>query len=369
MEIFDLQLPIFMPVATQASVKTLDWSDISHAGYRIILANAYHLYLRPGIDLIKSCGGLKKFTSWPGYILTDSGGYQVFSMAKLRKVTSQGVEFASHIDGSYHFLTPEKVIQIQIELGSDILMPLDEPVGYPAGEMESRKAVENTVLWAKRSRDYFFKTYQPQDPHRPLLFGIIQGATYKNLRKEAVERIVELGFDGYAIGGVSVGEPRSLVYEISQYTAELLPRDKPIYLMGVGTPRDILKTVEFGIKMFDCVIPTRYGRTGTAFTWEGKKVIRNAEYKDDFSPLDPRCDCFVCRNYSRAYIRHLFNCGEITGLRLLSFHNIYFYSKLMEKIRMYYGKKEEWQKFREDVLKFYPEEEDDTRTNSNSAST
>jgi queuine tRNA-ribosyltransferase len=355
-----------MPVATQASVKTLDWNDVSQAGYRMILANAYHLYLRPGIDLIKSCGGLKKFTSWPGYILTDSGGYQVFSMAKLRKVTAQGVEFASHIDGSYHFLTPEKVIQIQIDLGSDILMPLDEPVGYPAGEMESRKALDNTVLWAKRSREYFFNIYPPHSSDRPLLFGIIQGATYKHLRKEAVERIVELGFDGYAIGGVSVGEPRSLVYEISEYTAKLLPRNKPIYLMGVGTPRDILITVEFGITMFDCVIPTRYGRTGTVFTWQGKRVIRNAEYKNDFSPLDESCDCWVCRNYTRAYIRHLFNAGEITGLRLLSFHNIYFYSKLMEKIRMYYGT-EKWQKFKDEILKFYPEEEDDTRTNSNSA--
>lgn len=365
MKIFDLQLPIFMPVATQGTVKTLDWNDIASTGYKMVLANAYHLYLRPGMDLIRNAGGLKKFISWSGYLLTDSGGYQVFSMAKLRKVSYEGVEFASHIDGSYHFLTPEKIIRIQVDLGSDIFMPLDEPVGYPASEMATRKAVENTLAWAGRSKRYFCQVYPWDECNRPLLFGIVQGATYKQLRKEAVERTVEIGFDGYAIGGVSVGEPRSLVYEISEYTAQLLPKDKPIYLMGVGTPRDILTTVEFGIKMFDCVIPTRYGRTGTAFTWQGKKVIRNSEYKDDNLPIDPKCDCFVCKNYSRAYIRHLFNAREITALRLLSFHNIYFYSKLMEKIRMYYGS-EKWQKFKREVLKFYPEEENDTCTNSNS---
>lgn len=350
-----------MPVATQGTVKTLSWEELKLAGYNLILSNAYHLYLRPGIELIKKAGGIKNFISWDGLVLTDSGGYQVFSMAKLRRVTSEGVEFNSHIDGTPHFLTPERVIDIQLALESNILMPLDQPVAYPAGETEAKLAVENTINWARRSKKHFLKFYDFDSEERPLLFGIIQGSTYQSLRKICLEEIVEIGFDGYAIGGVSLGEPRELVYEIVEFVSSQLPPDKPIYLMGVGTPRDILISLELGVHLFDCIIPTRYGRTGTAFTWKGKKVLRNAEYKEDLSGVDPECDCFVCRSYSRAYIRHLFNAGEILGLRLLSFHNIYFYSKLMEKVRKAL-EEDELDRVKVEILNYYPEEEDDIRT-------
>ncbi len=332
-EILGLELPLFMPVATQGSVKTLTSQDLKEAGYSLILSNAYHLYLRPGVDIIEKAGGLGKFISWDRAILTDSGGYQVFSMADLRKVNDDGVEFSSHIDGSRHFLTPEKVIDIQIKLKSSIIMPLDEPVAYPASEIDAEKALEKTLLWAKRSKKHFLKYYDFKEKERPLIFGIIQGATYKHLRERSIEELSKIGFDGYAVGGVSVGEPRSLVYEVIDYVASKVDKCKPLYVMGIGTPKDILKGVELGVDMFDCIIPTRYGRTGTAFTWSGKKVIRNAEYKDCYRSLDSECDCYVCSNYSAAYIRHLINSSEILGLRLLSFHNIYFYSKLMKKIR------------------------------------
>ncbi len=331
--ILGLELPLFMPVATQGSVKTLTSLDLKEAGYNLILSNAYHLYLRPGVETIERAGGLAEFISWDGLILTDSGGYQVFSMADLSKVSDDGVEFSSHIDGSRHFLTPEAVVDIQIRLKSSIIMPLDQPVAYPASELDAEKALEKTLLWAKRSKEHFLKYYDFKDKNRPLLFGIIQGATYKHLRERSIEELTNIGFDGYAVGGVSVGEPRSLVYEIIDYVASRVDKEKPLYVMGIGTPTDILKGVELGVDMFDCIIPTRYGRTGTAFTWRGKKVIRNARYKDDHSSLDPECDCYVCSNYNASYIRHLINSSEILGLRLLSFHNIYFYSKLMEKIR------------------------------------
>ncbi len=350
-----------MPVATKATVKTLSSQDLSSMGYKILLANAYHLYLRPGVDTIKKAGGLGKFMSFNGHILTDSGGYQVFSMARLRKVTKEGVEFNSHLDGAKHFLTPEKVIDIQLNIKSNILMPLDEPVAYPASEAEVKNALQNTTCWAERSKKHFLEFHDFKSKKRPLLFGIIQGSSYKNLRLKSIEEILKIGFDGYAIGGVSVGEPRGLVYEIIEFVAKNLPKKTPIYVMGVGTPRDIVIAVDFGCHMFDCVIPTRYGRTGTAFTWKGKRVIRNAEYKDDSSPIDPDCDCIVCRSYSRAYIRHLFNSSEVLGLRLLSFHNVYFYSKLIQKIRKAL-KSKTWQKFKREILTFYPEEEDDIRT-------
>ncbi|MDP8233944.1 MAG: tRNA guanosine(34) transglycosylase Tgt [Candidatus Saelkia tenebricola] len=358
MKILGVDLPIFMPVATQATVKTLTTEDLKSMGFQVILSNAYHLYLRPGIEIIESSGGLGKFMSWDKFILTDSGGYQVFSMASLRKVSEEGVEFNSHIDGSRHFLSPEKVIDIQLSLGSNIIMPLDEPLSYPAGESEAKKALDNTINWAKRSKKHFLKFYDFKNAKRPLLFGIIQGSSYKNLRKHCLEKLLEIGFDGYAIGGVSVGEPRSLVYEIVEYVAENMPKEVPIYVMGVGTPRDIITCVDVGANMFDCVIPTRYGRTGTAFTSSGKKVLRNAVYKRDFSPIDIECDCFVCQQYSRAYVRHLFNTGEILGLRLLSFHNVYFYSKLMEKIRKAINE-DSWKNLRKEFFKFYKEDEND----------
>ena len=358
MKILGVELPVFMPVATQATVKTLTAEDLKSMDFKIILANAYHLYLRPGVKIIENSGGLGKFMSWDRFILTDSGGYQVFSMARLRKVNEEGVEFNSHIDGSRHFLRPEDVIDIQLSLGSNIIMPLDEPAAYPAAEAEAKKALDNTINWAKRSKARFLKFYDFKNTTRPLLFGIIQGSTYKNLRKDCLDALLEIGFDGYAIGGVSVGEPKSLVYEMVEHVAANIPSGVPLYVMGIGMPQDIIRCVDMGCNMFDCVIPTRYGRTGTAFTSRGRKVLRNAEYKEDFSPIDNECDCFVCREYSRAYIRHLFNSGEILGLRLLSFHNVYFYSKLMEKIRQAI-KGDFWQELKEDVLKFYKEDRND----------
>jgi len=322
----DFDTPAFMTVGTHATVKGLMFKDIQEAGAQIILANAYHVYLKPGIPIIKKAGGLHKFMSWDSPILTDSGGYQVFSLALYRKMHAEGVEFQSHIDGSKHFLTPEDVIGIQQSLGSDIMMPLDECVHYPCTKEESKVAMERTVAWAKRSKDAHGEA-------RGLLFGIVQGATYEDLRIDCAKRLVEMNFDGYSIGGVSVGESSNLIYNIIELVAGILPLDKPRYAMGIGYPFDILEAVDRGVDMFDCVIPTRYGRNGTAFTSCGKLVIRNAAYIEDFSPLDPKCACYVCKNFSRSYLRHLFNAKEMLGLVLLSLHNVYFFLDLMRKIR------------------------------------
>ena len=322
-----IDTPCFMPVGTQATVKALSSEDMELCGAQILMANAYHLYLRPGEEIIKKAKGLHEFMNWKGPIITDSGGYQIFSLAVLRKIKKEGVEFKSHIDGSSHFLTPEKVIQFQRVLGSDIMMPLDECLHYPVGAKKVEESLKVTIDWAKRSN----KEKEKKDSG--LLFGIIQGSTYLNLRKRSVEETVEEGFDGYAIGGVAVGEPNELVHEITEYTANLLPEDKARYLMGVGTPLDMLEAVAQGIDMFDCVVPTRNGRNGQAFTWTGELQLRNATFKEDFSPIDKKCDCPTCKNYTRAYIRHLFNTSEILGLRLVSLHNIYFYVKLIENFR------------------------------------
>lgn len=348
--------PCFMPVATQATVKTLSSQEVADLGYRLILANCYHLYLRPGIEIIIRQGGLHKFMGWKYGILTDSGGYQVFSMAKLCKIKDEGVEFSSHIDGSYHFLTPEQVIEIQLNLGSDIIMPLDIPLPYPASYDQAHQAMETTISWAEKSKRKFKEAFN-ENVERPLLFAIIQGATYKNLREECIKRILDLSFDGYAIGGVNLGEPKSLVYDIVAYTASLLPADKPRYLMGLGTPRDIVICSELGVDMFDCVIPTRYGRTGTAFTWKGKITVRNAEYKDDEKPIDENCDCFVCKSYTRSYLRHLFNSEEMLGMRLLSFHNLYFYAKLLYMLKEAKTRKA-YNDLRNKILNNYSEDED-----------
>ncbi len=321
----DVNTPVFMPVGTQGTVKTLSNDELKDCGVEIILGNAYHLYLRPGLDIIKKAGGLHNFMGWHGPILTDSGGYQVFSLAVLRKIGNDGVEFSSHIDGSRHMLTPEKAIEIQQTLASDIMMTLDECVHYPAARDYVEQSLALTTRWARRSKDYFKK---PQGKGQ-VLFGIVQGSTYLDLRKKAVEDLLEIGFDGYAIGGVSVGEPQNLIHEIAAYTADLLPSDKPRYLMGLGTPPDMLEAIAEGIDMFDCVVPTRNGRNGQAFTWNGELQLRNAEYKEDFRPIDERCECYACRNHTRAYIRHLFNTEELLGLRLVSLHNIYFYVKLI----------------------------------------
>ncbi len=325
-----IQTPCFMTVGTQGTVKGISPRNLEEAGAEIILSNAYHLFLRPGIKVIKKSGGLHKFMSWPKPILTDSGGFQVFSLAALRKVSDQGVEFQSHIDGMKHFLTPEDVVQIQNDLGSDIMMPLDECSHYPCSEDHAKVAMERTIQWAKRSKIYYSAL---STPNSQLLFGIVQGATYEDLRRECAGRIVEIGFDGYAIGGVSVGEPQDLIYNIARIVAEALPPEKPRYMMGVGLPEDLLESVERGVDMFDCVVPTRYGRNGTAFTSQGKLTIRNAPYIEDFGPLDKNCSCYACKNFSRAYLRHLFNTEEMLGLQLVSLHNIHFFLELMRQIR------------------------------------
>jgi queuine tRNA-ribosyltransferase len=324
-----------MPVGTQGTVKALSNNEVSDCGAAIILGNAYHLYLRPGLDIIRKSGTLHKFMGWGGAILTDSGGYQVFSLARLRKLNDEGAEFSSHIDGSKHILTPEKVIEIQQVLGSDIMMVFDECVHYPAARDYVEQSLALTTRWARRSKDFFLRTPNSglRSNARQLLFGIVQGGTYLDLRKRAAEDLVNIGFDGYAIGGVSVGEPENLIYEIAGYAASLLPQDKPRYLMGVGLPPDVLEAIAEGCDMFDCVVPTRNGRNGQAFTMTGELQLRNAAFKEDFRPIEEGCGCYACRNHSRSYIRHLFNTEEILGLRLVSLHNIHFYVRLIELSR------------------------------------
>lgn len=326
----EIDTPNFAPVGTGGAIKTLTASEVKEAGVQFILSNAYHLYLKPGKDVIKRASGLHKFMNWQGPIITDSGGYQIFSLAPLRKIKANGVEFQSHIDGSTHFLTPESIIEFQQVLESDIIMVLDECVHYPASRDYVEQSLKLTTDWARRSKS-FYKLQTTN--YKQQIFGIVQGGTYTDLRKQAVKQLIDIGFDGYAIGGLSVGEPRDLMYEMLNVTVQLLPDNKARYLMGVGMPEDIFQAVENGIDIFDCVIPTRNGRNGTAFTSEGKLVIRNADYTKDFKPVDPKCNCFCCKNYTRAYIRHLFNIDEILALRLLSLHNIIFYVILMKNIR------------------------------------
>ncbi|MCM8780038.1 MAG: tRNA guanosine(34) transglycosylase Tgt [Candidatus Omnitrophica bacterium] len=340
-----IQTPVFMPVGTQGTVKSISPQELKQCGADVILSNAYHLFLRPGLEIIQNLGGLHKFMGWDRPILTDSGGYQVFSLALLRKVNDEGVEFQSHIDGFKHFFTPESVVKIQQAFGSDIAMPLDECVHYPCSKDYARVAMERTISWAKRSLAK--KTENGQ-----LLFGITQGATYADLRKESIIRTTELDFDGFSVGGVSVGEPDALIEEIIDVSCEHLPADKPRYLMGLGMPEDIIEAVGKGIDMFDCVIPTRYGRNGSAFTSQGKITVRNASFSIDDAPLDINCTCYACKNFSRAYIRHLFNTEEILGLRLVSLHNIYFYLELMRKIREAI-KNDRFAEFKKDFLNNY----------------
>ncbi|HAM39041.1 MAG: tRNA guanosine(34) transglycosylase Tgt [Elusimicrobia bacterium RIFOXYC2_FULL_34_12] len=326
----DIETPCFMPVGTQGTVKAIFPSDLIKMGAKIILANTYHLYLRPGMDIIKQAGGLHKFINWSLPILTDSGGFQVFSMNDLRKISEQGVEFRSHIDGSKHFFTPEKVIEIQDVLGSDVIMVLDECVEYPVEHDYVKASAELTLRWAKRSK---VKYNELNLNNNRLLFGIIQGSTYKDLRKFSAESTVEIGFDGYAIGGLSVGEPSERMYEMVSETEKFLPEYKPRYLMGVGTPEDLLLCIEQGIDMFDCVLPTRNARNGQALTSAGKVNLKNARYKNDFSPLDSECDCYTCKNFTKAYLSHLFRAEEFLGLQLNSLHNLNFMLKLTETIR------------------------------------
>ncbi len=322
-----VETPIFMPVGTRATVKAMTPEEVRDLGAQIILSNTYHLYLRPGHELIKEAGGLHKFMNWHGPILTDSGGFQVFSLGNLRKIKEEGVEFRSHIDGSKHFITPEKSIEIQNALGSDIIMCFDECTPYPCSYEYAKESMERTTRWAKRCKEYH-KNWDRQG-----LFGIVQGSVFRDLREQSARDLVDLGFPGYAIGGLSVGEPMELMCEVLDYTTPLLPKNKPRYLMGVGTPDYLFEAVIRGIDMADCVLPTRVARNGTVLTSRGKLVIRNAKYSRDFSKLDPECDCYACTNYSRAYIRHLFNVNEILGARLTTIHNLYFLIKLMENIR------------------------------------
>lgn len=323
----EIETPIFMPVGTIATVKAMTPEELKDIGSQIILSNTYHLYLKPGHELVKEAGGLHKFMNWDKPILTDSGGFQVFSLGDLRKIEEEGVEFRSHIDGSKHFISPEKSIEIQNALGSDIMMCFDECAPYPSKYDYVKHSMERTTRWAKRCKEYH------KDWDKQGLFGIVQGGMYKDLRKQSAEELIELDFPGYAVGGLSVGEPRDLMCDVLEHTTPFLPKDKPRYLMGVGTPDYLFEAVIRGIDMADCVLPTRIGRNGTVLTSRGKLVIKNAKYKKDFSPLDPECDCYACKNYSRAYIRHLFNVNEILGARLATTHNLYFLIKLMENIR------------------------------------
>ena len=322
-----INTPIFMPVGTQATVKSMTSEDLKEMDANIILGNTYHLYLRPGQEIIEKAGGLHKFMNWDRPILTDSGGFQVFSLNDLRKITEEGVEFCSHLDGSRHFMSPEKSIDMQNTIGADIIMCFDECAPADADYEYTKKSMEMTTRWAKRCKDAHKR------PDDQALFGIVQGGMHEDLRAESVRGLTEIDFPGYSIGGLSVGESKDTMYRILDATVPLLPKDKPRYLMGVGSVDALLEGVIRGVDMFDCVLQTRIARNGTAMTSQGKVVVRNATYKEDFTPLDPECDCFVCRNYTRAYLRHLVKCNEILGARLLTYHNLYFTLKLMEKVR------------------------------------
>ncbi|MDU4571207.1 MAG: tRNA guanosine(34) transglycosylase Tgt [Finegoldia magna] len=322
-----IKTPVFMPVGTRATVKAMNNDELKSIGSQIILSNTYHLYLKPGQEIIRKADGLHKFMNWDKPILTDSGGFQVFSLSKTRKITEEGVQFRSHIDGSKHFISPEKSMEIQNDLGSDIMMAFDECVPYPASYEYTEDSMKRTLRWLKRCKDYHKNTDKQN------LFGIIQGGMYKDLREYSAKNTIDFDLPGYAIGGLSVGEPRDLMIDLLDFTTDFMPENKPRYLMGVGTPDYLFEAVEHGVDMCDCVLPTRIARNGTALTSKGKLVVKNAKYKDDFSALDDNCDCYACKNHTRAYIRHLLNVDEILGARLLSIHNLRFLIKLMENIR------------------------------------
>ncbi len=325
-----IETPAFLPVGTGGTVKGLSQQALEELGVQILLANTYHLYLRPGHELIREMGGLHRFMSWRGAILTDSGGFQVFSLADLRKVNDDGVVFRSHLDGSEHFLTPEKAVEVQMALGSDIMMVLDECIEYPAGHERTRVAAHRTLDWARRSREHY-AAYG--DVGRQMLFGIVQGGTHAEVRRENAEQLVELDFPGYAVGGLAVGEPHALTCEMAAEAAARLPAERPRYLMGVGYPEDLADYVRLGMDMMDCVLPTRNARNGCLFTSQGRMHIKNTQYANDPRPVDEGCRCPVCRRYSRAYLRHLFLSNEILGAVLNTHHNLYFYLDIMRRIR------------------------------------
>ena len=329
----EIQTPVFMPVGTQGSVKTITNRELHEAGAQVILSNTYHLYLRPGEELIREAGGLHRFMDWDGPLLTDSGGFQIFSLSQFHKIRQDGVEFKSHINGSSHFLSPADVIRIQMTLGSDILMPLDECVKYPAERNYTEKSVALTSKWARQSKEAWKSTPGVElglhSRGGSLLFGIVQGGFYKDLRKKSAKELVDMDFPGYAVGGVSVGEPNELMHEILSETLPELPEDKPRYLMGVGFPMDLFEAVSQGVDLFDCVVPTRNGRNATVFTPNGKLLMRGASYTRDFAPIDEKCPCYTCRHHTRAYLRHLFNSGEHLAGRLASLHNLTFFIQLL----------------------------------------
>ena len=321
-----IETPVFMPVGTQASVKTMTPEELKECGSQIILSNTYHLHLRPGEALVEKAGGLHKFMNWDRPILTDSGGFQVFSLADLRKVTDRGVEFRSHLDGSKMFIGPEESIAIQQALGSDIMMQFDECSPYPCDYARAKDAMYRTIRWLERCMKSWTHEHQA-------LFGIVQGAFYGDLRVECAREMAGLDLPGFGIGGLSVGEPKEIMYDMLEKLMPHMPQNKPRYLMGVGSPDCLIEGVLRGVDMFDCVLATRVARNGTVFTHDGRLVVRNAKYAEDFTPLDPDCDCYACRNFTRGYIRHLFKAGEILALRLNSIHNIYFLTKMMEEMR------------------------------------
>ncbi|MEO0226623.1 MAG: tRNA guanosine(34) transglycosylase Tgt [candidate division WOR-3 bacterium] len=336
---FEIQTPNFMPVATQATVKTLSPAELKRIGVEILICNTYHLMQRPGTDLIKKIGGLHKFMNWDRAIMTDSGGFQAYSLMELRSVNDEGLSFASHIDGRRIFLSPEMAIEIQKDLGSDIAMCLDFFTPYPSEFIEARIAIERTINWARRSLNVKKKLK---------LFAIIQGATFMELRRECTERLIELKFPGYGIGGLMIGEPVELTMEIVDAVTRIIPENKVRYLMGCGYPEDIVEAVGLGVDLFDCVLPTRNGRTGMAFTSEGKVIIKGSRYAMDPGPLDKNCSCYTCRNFSRAYLRHLFNTNEALGGRLVSYHNVKFYISLMKEIQQNI-KRNNWENFKKKV--------------------
>lgn len=353
--------PIFMPVGTHGVVKTLTVEELIENNAQIILGNTYHLYLRPGLEVIRAAGGLHKFNAWNRAILTDSGGFQVFSLAHLGKVTDDKVIFRSHLDGSEHVLTPEISMEIQHILGSDIVMAFDQCTSFPCTYEEAAEALRRTHLWEQRSLEHFAKL-SPLYGHRQHLFGIIQGSVYPDLREESVRYLTALNFDGYAIGGLAVGEPKEQMFSILERVTPQLPINKPRYLMGVGKPEDIVRAIACGVDMFDCVLPTRNARNGTLYTWKGRIVLKQSQYKMDFNPPDENCQCYTCRNFSKAYLRHLFMMGDMTGLRLNTLHNIHFFLELVNEARrqIVLGKYKEWL---EQFLQNYPVEPDHAEEN------
>lgn len=339
------ETPMFMPVGTNATVKTLTFDEIKDIGSGIVLSNTYHLWLRPGDEVVKKAGGLHKFMNYNGPILTDSGGFQVFSLANPKDINEQGVKFKNHLNGEKLFLTPEKSIEIQHNLGSDIVMSFDECIGWPADYDYVKNSVERTLRWAKRGKDVFLHDNQ-------ILFGIVQGGEYEDLRKYCTNELVKMDFDGYSVGGTSVGEDKKTMYKMVEYSTKYLPENKLRYLMGVGDPIDIIENVMRGIDIFDCVSPTRLARHGHAYTYNGKINIKNSKYKEDFSPVDSHCQCYACKNYTKAYIRHLIVAKETLGARLLSIHNIYFLTELTKEIRENI-KTNTLKEYRDDFIKRY----------------